>query len=269
MFRDLMALIFVAAVAVPCAAQTGNAHEISPEPYRRLLGAKGTMSETERLEALAAEFKRQQGREPLVSRDFGGERAMWRSRSQAHLAQERKADEALLAAVRSIEVTSLSVPARLDHLVLEHAAASMAAGVFRNDDLWPTFHRVRPPFGTIPNPPKTTRDYQDLLAWLRGVPHFLEETRGMLQSAMAAGVVAERGYTLAALEDMEAATPAAAEQSPTWLRSRRYRLNSPQRSRRYAKKHSRSTALESCPPTMRTGSSCGRCTCRKGAQAAA
>lgn len=214
MRRLLLLLFHLVIVGDLCVAQGIESHAISPEPYTRLLRAKGETPEPERLAAMIAEFQRQQSPEPVVVRHIHDERAIWRSRSPEQLAQERRADDALLHAVRSVNVGPLSASARLDRLVLEHAASAMAAGVFRNDDIWPTFHRVRPPFGALPAQPKTTGDYENLLAWMRGVPHFLDETRTRLRLAMKAGVIANRDHVLSAMEELEAATPASPDESP-------------------------------------------------------
>lgn len=209
------ALLVFAVSCLHAAAQEGI-DQVVPDPaaFKAIATSKGSIPEAERLARLIAEFRRANRAEPVRIEQTAAGLAVWRSRRAEQVRVEQQTDDAFLAAVRTLEVNRLSESDRLDAYLLTHHAEVLASGVFRNFDVWPDFHRPRPPYAVFASRPQTVADFQNVIAWMRGVPFALEETRTVLRAGVRRGVVATRPEVEDGIASVQAATPSNGVESP-------------------------------------------------------
>jgi uncharacterized protein (DUF885 family) len=164
-----------------------------PEAYQQIIRSRGRVPDAERLEQLIARFRGEQAIERIDRAESDGQRILWVSQSPATLDIQRRLDGLRLQALHSVDVAGLNAGSRLDWRVLEHLFETRAGNLqAENAQVFPTFQRVDPPYGSLADPPQTFSDFEDRIAWLRGVPRTLIEAQAILQRGMTRGIIADR-----------------------------------------------------------------------------
>jgi uncharacterized protein (DUF885 family) len=188
---------------------------LETRPYEEIIHGRGRVPDADRLQRLIARFKGEQHIERVDRAESHGQRIAWVDQSRERLALQRQVERLRLQALYSIDPATLSPDARLDWRVLRHLLETRSGDLNAENALvFPTFERVNPPDGTLPDPPQTYSDYQDRIAWLRGVPRTLAEIKENLQRGMSRAIVADREQAQEGLSEVRASVPENPLESP-------------------------------------------------------
>ena len=164
------------------------------------------MPEEQRLDQLITHFHAETER--VEQAQVEGQCVAWVRQTPATLAQ-RRTDAALrLKALFSIHVSQLNPASRLDWRVFkesfERDATSLALGsIYVN----PRYHLVDPPGGNFVDPPRTRADYEERLAWLRGVPLALKDAESTLRQGVSLGLADSRANVTNAIAQIRQVVP--------------------------------------------------------------
>lgn len=198
----------------PSRAQDIKSLPLDPQVYRQIIGTRGRMPEPQRLDQLIAQYRGEFQIERVDTTEVNGHRAATASRSPEKLEVWQTISAVRVQAIRSLDPSKLDDAARRDWRVLRDRFETDALS-YRADLMYasPTYHRVRMPFGNFVQSPQTRADYEDRLAWLRGVKVALEGYEATLRNGLAAGVTDSRANVSAAIAEMRAAVPEDAQES--------------------------------------------------------
>jgi uncharacterized protein (DUF885 family) len=176
------------------------------QPFVGVYQGRGQVPDAERLQRLIARYRAEEHIEWVDHTESEGQRIAWVNQSPERLNLRRRVERLRLEALHSIDLAKLSPQARLEWRVLQHRFETWAGDLYaENDQVFPTFQRVDVPDGT--DPPQTYSEYEERIAWLRGVPRTLAETEENLRRGISHGIVADRDQAQAGLTDVRASVP--------------------------------------------------------------
>jgi uncharacterized protein (DUF885 family) len=164
-----------------------------------LIAAKGRVSDSERLRALFDEVWRytmQEDPELATWVGYPGYNDRWQDLSQAAITRRKAVLPKVLAAVESIDRTSLGEAERSDYDLFRRRARLDVEGSRFPDELLPVT-QLGGVQQQVPNllanmPTGNVAQHEDILARLRGVPRFIEQTMALLAEGLTAGVTPPR-----------------------------------------------------------------------------
>jgi len=186
-----------AAGAVPAGASAA-ATDLG-KSLEELIAAKGRVSDSERLRTLFDVVWRDTLREaPEIATETGtpGYDDRWSDLSPAAIARRRALVLRVLAAVESIDRSSLGEAERTDYDLFRRRARMDLEGSRFPDELLAVDQlggvQQDVPLVLALMPATSVAQYENILARLRGVPRLVEQTIALLERGLAAGVTAPR-----------------------------------------------------------------------------
>jgi uncharacterized protein (DUF885 family) len=155
--------------------------------------------------------------ETATFRGVPGQNDRWTDLSPDAIARRKEDAKALLRAVRSVDRRKLTTADQLNYdLFLRNVEDDVDEARFPREFL--ALSQLSGPqylsnvFEVMPA--KTARDYQDVLARLRGIPSRIAQTQALLERGLAAGVAPPKVVLRDVPAQLEAQTPADPLQSP-------------------------------------------------------
>jgi len=184
----------------------GAAQEPSDVTYGQIISSRGRIPEGLRLERLIALYLKNRQGVPKVS-VVDGEKVRWISRNASDIAAKRRQTSIALDAARSINEARLSSQEKVDWRLLLHvtkAEANLARFPTEYLDTWPELN-----LDDIDRLAReSSPDYEEILAWLRGVPLTVRESLDTLRQGLAHGITLPRGNAQRILNFGRRMTPA-------------------------------------------------------------
>src|SRR5258706_360110 len=175
--------------------------------------ARGKGSESQRLHRLfdlAWQYDNAQHPELATSRGVPGHNDRWTETSLAAIDRRKREAISLAEAVKSIDRGKLPAKDQLDYDLFRRNAEEDVEQDKYPRELLAITQLAGPQYlsNTLDvMPARTARDYQDILARLRGVPERLRQTEALLKKGVETGVVLPRVVLRDVPAQLEAQTP--------------------------------------------------------------
>lgn len=199
-------LAFLSAVSSTAQAQTASEPERLLRTYREISAGQG--SERERLQRLFdTGGERSRWESSPVSHTIRGERARWWSNVPEVVEARRKLADAELVAIRSIDRSAVAPEDQLNYdlfLWLAETAAQRLS--FPTEYIAIDWHSgvQRWATGWVTNrPAKSVTDYEETLAWLRGIPLRIDEDVARMREGLRQGITPARAMLLDEAAEIE------------------------------------------------------------------